>query len=331
MKKVVVFGATGNVGSYMVKYLKEQFHGTGYEIIASGRRETNVFSTFGVPYISVDITRPDDFGKLPQNEIFAVILLAGILPAYMDAYQASQYLQTNILGTYNVLEYCRRTQADRILFSTSVFDIAGDNKKNELLTESMFPRFSYKGDHAVYVISKNAAVDLLEHYRQEFGLKKFVFRFPNIYAYTPNKYYYPNGVKTVRPLHRMIEQAMRGETLEVWGNPEYKGDMTHVYDCSQMFYKALLSDREGGVYNVGTGMPVTLGKKIETIIEVFSPKDHPSPIVYCPDKPNSGGFVMDVRKAKAELGYQPVYTAKKLLEDFRQEMEVDRFRELRMA
>ena len=39
---------------------------------------------------------------------------------------------------------------------------------------------------------------------------------------------------------------------------------------------------------------------------------------------------MDVNKAKRELGYQPIYTIKKLLEDYKREMEINRFKELRL-
>ena len=42
-----------------------------------------------------------------------------------------------------------------------------------------------------------------------------------IYNYSPYHYYYPNGVKTLRPVYRMIERAKKGEPIELWGNPEY--------------------------------------------------------------------------------------------------------------
>ena len=91
-------------------------------------------------------------------------------------------------------------------------------------------KFSYSGDHAVYVISKSTAIELIRHYHEEYGLKKFVFRFPTIYSYSPYDYYYPNGVKTLRPVYRMIEQAKKGEPIELWGDPAYSKDMVHVYD-----------------------------------------------------------------------------------------------------
>lgn len=329
MKKIVIFGATGNVGSYVLKYAREYFNTEEYEVIASGRRKTDFFEKRGIPYYSVDLIKAEDFDVLPQEDVYAVIYLAAEIPSYMDDYQPDKYIKSNIIGAYNVLEYCRKTKADRILFSTTVFDISLSATNGAVLKPDMPHNFSYKGDHAVYVISKNTAIELIEHYHQEYGLKKFIFRFPTIYNYSPYHYYYPNGVKTLRPVYRMIEQAKKGEPIELWGNPEYSKDMVHVYDCAQMICKAVEVDREEGFYNVGTGKPVTLKEQIETIIKVFSPKDHPSEIIYCPEKPAGGGFLMDVQNAKEELGYEPQYDCLKLFEDYKKEMEINRFEELR--
>lgn len=329
MKKIVIFGATGNVGSYVLKYAREYFNTEEYEVIASGRRKTDFFEKRGIPYYSVDLTKAEDFDVLPQEDVYAVIYLAAEIPSYMDDYQPDKYIKSNIIGAYNVLEYCRKTKADRILFSTTVFDISLSATNGAVLKPDMPHNFSYKGDHAVYVISKNTAIELIEHYHQEYGLKKFIFRFPTIYNYSPYHYYYPNGVKTLRPVYRMIERAKKGEPIELWGNPEYSKDMVHVYDCAQMICKAVEVDREEGFYNVGTGKPVSLKEQIETIIKVFSPKDHPSEIIYCPEKPAGGGFLMDVENAKEELGYEPQYDCLKLFEDYKKEMEINRFEELR--
>ncbi len=328
-KKIIIFGATGNVGSYVYKYAHEFFNKEEYEVIASGRRKTDFFQKRGLPYYSVDLSVKEDFEKLPQDGVFAVIYLAAQIPSYMEGYHPEKYIQSNIIGAYNVLEYCRKTKVDRILFSTTVFDISLSAADGVVLKPDTPYHFSYKGDHAIYVISKNTAIELIKHYYSEYGLKYFIFRFPTIYNYSSYHYYHPNGIKTLRPVYRMIENAKKGEPIELWGDPNYSKDMVHVYDCAQMICKAVLVNRETGFYNVGTGIPVTLKEQIETIIKVFSPKDHPSQIIYCPEKPCGGGFLMDITNAKEELGYSPIYTVEKLFLNYKEEMEVERFKELR--
>lgn len=329
MKKIIIFGATGNVGSYFTKYCNEYFDNTKYEIIASGRKKTTVFENQGIKYYQVDITKEEEFNKLPKDDIHAVVLLAAKIPSYMDEYNPREYIDSNIIGAFNVLEYCRKTKADRILYTQTIFDISLHNKDGVILKPDLSRNFSYTGDHAMYVISKNTALEFIEHYHQEYGLKKFIFRLPTIYNYSPYQYYYPNGEKRMRPLYQMINKAINGEPIELWGDPNYAKDMVHVYDFSQMLCKAIEVNRKEGLYNIGTGVPVTLKEQIETIIDVFSPKDKKSEIIYKPEKKSGGGFLMDISNAKEELGYQPVYSCKKLFEDYKNEMELNRFRELR--
>ena len=330
MKKIIVFGATGNVGSYFTKYASEYFSKDEYQIIASGKRKkADVFQTMDVPYISVDITNPSDFDNLPKEDIYAVVLLAAVIPAYMDGYHPKDYLDSIIMGTYNVLEFCRTRNVDRILYSTSCFDV-WEYPTGTIIKPDMPKNFSYTGDHAMYVISKNTALELLEHYHQQYGLKTFAFRFPTVYSYSTNHYIYPNGVKTLRPLYKLIFHAMESKPLEIWGDPNYAKDMLHVYDMAQMFCKAIeVQNLTKGFYNCGTGIPVTLRQQMEAIIEVFCPPGKPSEIICLTDKVAGGGILMDVQNAKDELGYEPKYDVVKLFENFKEEMIVDRFLELR--
>ncbi|QPN90522.1 NAD-dependent epimerase/dehydratase family protein [Proteus vulgaris] len=329
MKKIIIFGATGNVGSYLTRYCSDFFNESNFEIIAVGSRETNTFDAYNIKYVSVDITNSADFEKLPTDNIHAVMLLAAKIPSYMDEYDPYEYLNVNIMGAFNVLEYCRKVKADRILYTQTVFDISLHAGENITLSPDLEKSFDYKGDHAVYVISKNTALELIEHYHQEYNLKKFIFRLPTIYNYSPYHYYFPNGKKAKRPLYQMIEKAEKGEDIELWGNPNYAKDMVYVDDFSQMLCKATLVNRNEGFYNIGTGIPITLQEQIETIIDVFSPPEKKSKIVYMPNKPYGGGFLMDVSNAKEELGYEPQYNCKKLFEAYKAEMNLKRFDELR--
>jgi UDP-glucose 4-epimerase len=328
-KKVIIFGATGNTGAYLTEYCVEHLDSKEFEIVAVGRRETEFFSKYGIEYYSVDITDETQFDKLPKDNIYAVIHLSAVLPAYMEGYNPEQYIQTNIVGAFNVLEYCRKTKVDRILYPQSEGDLSGYWGK-EILIKPDFPRdFSFKGDHALYVIAKNTAVDMIEHYHQTYGIKRFIFRCPTIYAYTPNQYFYVNGAKKVLAYRQLMNQAMAGEPIEMWGDPTKAKDVVYVRDFCQMFCKAITVDRECGFYNVGTGTAVTLKEQIEGIIEIFSPTNKKSKIIPCSEKPDSREFIMDITNAKEELGYKPKYLYLDYLKDFKKEIEINRFAELR--
>ena len=81
-KKIIIFGATGNVGSYVTLYALNFFDKEKYEVITSGRRKTDFWEKQGVRYFSIDITKQEDFDKLPQENVHAVIDLAAEIPSY---------------------------------------------------------------------------------------------------------------------------------------------------------------------------------------------------------------------------------------------------------
>ncbi|MEG0051020.1 MAG: NAD(P)-dependent oxidoreductase [Terrisporobacter sp.] len=328
-KKVIIFGATGNTGAYLTEYCLKNLDLNEFEIIAVGRKQTDFFDRYGIKYYRVDITDEEQFEKLPTENVHAVVHLSAVLPAYMEGYKPEEYIQTNIVGAFNVLEYCRKVNADRILYPQSEGDLSGYWGKEIVLKPDLPRRFSFKGDHALYVIAKNTAVDMIEHYHQTYGIKRFIFRCPTIYAYTPNQYFYVDGIKKVLAYRHLMNKAMAGEPIEMWGDETKEKDIVYVEDFCQMLCKAITVDIDCGFYNVGTGTAVTLRDQIEGLIEVFCPEDKKSEIIACPDKPNSREFIMDITNAKEELGYEPKFYYLDYLREFKKEMELNRFADLR--
>ena len=328
MKKIVIFGATGNIGAYFVDYCFRNIDRDNYEVIAVGRKKTDFFEKNGIRYIQVDITEAKDFDKLPVDDIYAVVNLAGILPAYFKDYNPYVYIETNINGAIRILEYARTYGADRVLYTQTWAEQGGYWGKYNVLKPDMPRKLVYTGDHAFYAITKSMIVDTMEYYKQEFGLKNFVFRLPNVYLYNPEKYYYVDGIKKPIGYRYMIDTAIKGEAIEMWGNPEAFKDVLYVKDLCQLMYKGLFAKVNGGIYNAGTGIKTTLRQQIEGIVEVFSPCNKKSEIIEKPEGKSFTSFVMDISNAKIDLGYEPEYTYYKYLEDYKKEQECKRFNEL---
>ncbi len=317
MKTVIVFGATGNLGAHISLHLKAK----GYNVIAVGHRKNDngFFADYGIPYHSVNIENPDDFKVLPQQDVFSVVHFAGMLPAVMKGFDATPYIQSIIQGTLNVLEYTRKVGAERIIFPQTLFDIHYlFGTKVPIPADSL--RKVPEGDHWMYVIAKNAAVEMIEHYYNEYGIKRFILRLSRIYLYHPNPYTYTDGNKVLVSDRLLIYKAMQGKPIEVWGDPNRLLETISVRDFLQIVEKSLTADTEGGIYNVGSGGS-TLKERVEGIVEIFSPKENPSRIIFCPDKPNGTQFVLDIRKTVNELGYSPECTWRDYLIDFKHDMQ----------
>jgi len=323
---IVVIGATGTLGTYFVDELVDK----GYKVFATGCRNVkeDYYAAKGVRCALLDITKKELFGRLPTKDIRAVVQIAGSMPSRMVGYNPQKYINVNITGTLNVLEYCYKTHVKKFMFTQSHSDVAGYWNTGEFILSDCPRSIVYTGDHAVYIISKNAAVDLIEHYHQEYRLQTVVFRLPTIYGYRPVFEMYVNGEKRVMAYRALIKKAIAGENLEIWGDPKRAKDIVYVKDFNQMLIKTLKSHKAHGIYNVGTGVPTTLEEQIKGIRNVFSPKDNPSKIIYRPDKPSQNSYLYDISKAVNDFGYKPEYDYIEMLQDMKREMLGHRFAHL---
>lgn len=325
-KTVVVFGATGKVGCYSALYLREK----GYDVIAVGRRnnDNGFFADYDIPYVSLEILNPDDYNKLPQKNVYGIVHMAATLPATMNGYDPHEYVRSNLDGTLNVLDYAVKAGVQRFVFPKSWSDIL-------YLTGSLIPipadaavKFPLDNDHTVYAITKNAACDIIQHYSVKYNFKYYILRFPNIFCYHPNPTFYVDGKKRWTGQRAIIEQAKKGEDIELWGNPDAARDVFYVKDCTQIIEKCLSADGESGTYNVGTGWVVTRRDQIQGLIDIFGNKEHPSKIVVREDKPDSPTYLLDISKTIEQLGFEPKYDYITYLKDMKNEMENNRFEKL---
>ena len=262
MKKVLVFGASGDLGRYLVEYLNN-YGKDHFWVIASGNRDTSYYTDMGICYYQVDISKCEDFKKLP-TDVDIVIDLAGYMPAKMKGYFPEKYFAVNTIGTLNILEYCKNTGVKKIIFSTSFGDILGNLEKDIVLKWNSPINFSYTTDHTAYVISKIAACQLIENYHQQYGIDEIIFRLPTVYMWAESPYYYVNGEEKKLGYRLLIDKAIAGETIEVFGDPSRVKDMVYVKDFCKMVYLAMIGNVSKGIYNVGTGIGTSLNIHIKT-------------------------------------------------------------------
>lgn len=326
MEKILIFGATGTIGAYTSLYLKEK----GYKVFAVGKRNSDngFFEEHGIRYFSVDITKKEQFRKLLSLKGSSILHFAGSMPGNMDGYFPQQYIDSIITGTLNVLNFAIKNNSKKIIFTQSRADSNHLMGTKIPVPSDINKTFPLNTDHSIYAICKNAAVDLIEHYFYKYGLKRFVLRLPTVYAFHPNPFFYVNGEKKWIAYRLLIEKALRGETVEIWGDPTKQKEITYIMDFCQLAEKAILTDVKGGIYNFGRGVGVSLEEQIKGIVDVFHTKNGKSPIVLKPEMPNARQFIHDISKTQNELGYDPEYDYLKLLNAFKREMATERFERL---
>jgi UDP-glucose 4-epimerase len=331
---IVLIGASSFIGVHTVSELLQQ----GCDVLVTGRNNKfkQYYDDLVVKYVNLDICNRKDFEKLPTQNVEGVILLAGLLPANVTVNldkneNADDYFKVNVLGTINVLEYCRMNGIKRVISTSSYSDVFNSWCADKALTEDEPRGFRYFGDHAVYVISKNAANDVMEYYNQQHNMSNAVFRFPPVYGVGPHGSFYVNGTYVKSGLQIFIEKAQKGEDIAIYGDKNLSRDVAYVKDVAHAFYLAIKSEKTYGLYNMTSGKGVTLKEQAEVIADVFVPNiGKKSKIIYKPEiNNNTPSFLFSMEKAKRDFGFVPKYSDfRVMMSDYKKDMDNNKYRDL---
>lgn len=320
-KKILIFGANGAIGRYMVDYFYERREEYGISLVTADLNSCS-FIEERSEFHRVDVGKKEDFEKLPKD-IYAAINLATVMPARMEGFDPRPYIETNIGGTCNLLEFCKDNHVNRFIFAQTAGDINYYREQELYLKVGMRPVTDYTDSKSLYFTCMNACVEMIKCYHGLYNLRTFIFRLPTIYSWN-SKPYYEKGQQTEKAWRMLIDQAIKGEDIYVWGDPTRKKDMVYVKDLCQEFYKGCFVERDYGFYHIGTGVGTTLLDQIKGMIEVFG-GEKKSKILFAPEKRNAPQYIMDIIEAVDQLGYKPCYSYIDMLKDMKKEKELNRF------
>lgn len=318
--KIVVLGATGHLGGYTARTLCS----LGHKVYAVGRRESDhgFFKSLGADYIgNFCLENPNDYKRLPQYGIDAVVHLAGTMPAHSDL-TPMPYIQSIIVGMIHVCNWMIESKIKRIVFNTTPSDFCHHFKNPRPVPEDAQRSFpSDGGDHAVYAISKNTAVDLLSYYQTAFDIQPCIFRHLTVYGWHPNPYYYINGIKKILPYRQIIRRCMHSEDVEIWGNPKIQKELLYIKDFASAVLAALTNNTVCGLFNLPGKRAYTLEEQIDGLIQAYSPPAHQSKKVYCPEKKSTPQNLLLIGGASKRLNWAPEWGWENACQDMRQEQK----------
>lgn len=325
-KKILVFGAAGFMGTYLIDALSK----LNLDITASDVNEIGkkYYEEKQIPYIHVDITNEKEFDKLPQVPFDAVIHLAATQPANVSTqnYDPKNYINVNVSGTLNILEFCRKVKAGKLIYASSHRNTQGLWIDNKAITENNGRSIKYDGEYAMFSISESAAQDCVLHYNAEYGFNGIIFRLPPVYGFGPHTEIFKDGKPIKTGFQIFIDNSKAGLPIEVWGNAHKGRDIVYIKDVISAFIKAINHDNAKGLFNITSGKRLTLMEEAETIAKVFWNGSDKPIIIEKPEKENNiDNFLYDISKAKEILDWSPEYSFEDMLYDFIKETEDNNF------
>ena len=306
MSKILIIGASGSLGKGIVTQIS-----VSHDVVATYNRNNQTFPN--AKSVQLDITNESSF-KLLDTDFDTVVLVAGAMPAAMSGYQQKQYIDVNITGTLNTLEFCRKNKIKKIIYVMTFSDVSGAFHTGVPIKETDARTLTYTGDHAVYAISKVTACELIEHYHQEYGVQTIIFRIPTVYCDDDNVNFYVDGEEREKAYVSMIKSVVYDKRIQLWGNPNKSKDMPYIKDFARLINKAIFHESAQGLFNAGTGSPVSLEEFVNAIITVFG-SDEEIEKIYMPSKPSQPNFTFDMTKTFSTFDYKPKYNVEMMLKD----------------
>jgi len=204
------------------------------------------------------------------------------------------FVQTNIVGTHNLLMAARLNEGKRY-HQVSTDEVYGDlgTDSTELFTEE-----SPIKPNCPYAASKASADLLVSSYFETYKMPATISRCSNNYG----PYQHPEKL-----IPYSITRLMEGKPIAIYGDGKYVRDWIHVDDHCSALAHALLKGVPGEVYNIGADDEIdnlTLAKRMLAYFK----KDTPA-IIFVKDRPgHDRRYAIDASKIRKELGWKPQHS-----------------------
>jgi len=220
------------------------------------------------------------------DKVFHLAGRAGVRPSIVDP---RLYISTNVDGTLNLLEGCRKTGVNSFIFASSS-SVYGMNEKVPFAEDDLIQRTI-----SPYAATKLAGEQLCSNYSHLFGIRCVCLRFFTVYG--PRQ-------RADLAISKFTHKILSGEPIDQYGDGSSARDYTFIEDIiSGVMAAGHYTATDFEIINLGGSAANTLSQLISAIEEILGKK---AEIRYLPDQPGDVPLTYaDVSKAHRLLGYQP--------------------------
>lgn len=283
--KVLVTGAAGFIGSYVVRALvKENYSVIALDNLSTGN-EVNLVSD--VPFYKMDITNNELEAVFRIEKPDYVIHLAAQSSVLNSMINPLEDCQANLVGTLNILQLCKKFEVKKCIYASTAA-VYGNPSIIPVKEESKLATLSF------YALSKLSAEKYVQLYENLFGLKSCILRFSNVYG--PMQ---AGGVIT-----GILNRLLNGENPVIFDGNQTR-DFIYVKDVATACIQSLIVDKTG-IFNISSSTEISIQQVYEELSKLTGVESNP---IY--ESLRDGEIersVLSNEKAIASLKWSPTYS-----------------------
>jgi len=309
--KLLVTGGAGFIGSAVVRLAVARGHEVvNLDAMTYAANEANVASVSNSNLYSFE--KADIRDRAALDRIFAlhnpdaVMHLAAESHVDRSIDGPSDFIETNITGTFNLLEAARAHWARQGKPGSFRFHhISTDEVFGSLGPEGQFTEHTPYDPRSPYSASKAASDHLVRAWAETYGLPVVLTNCSNNYG----PYHFPEKLIPV-----VILNALHGKPIPVYGKGENIRDWLYVEDHADALLLVLQKGQTGRSYNIGgenERRNIDLVRTICALLDEMAPKATPyaDQITFVTDRPgHDARYAIDPTRIREELGWRPSVT-----------------------
>lgn len=301
--RFLVTGAAGFIGSCYVRTLLAGGYGPEDARVTVVDRLTYAGSTENLPlgHPRLDFVKGDICDRELLNRVVpghdAVVHFAAESHVDRSLNGPEEFVRSNVGGTQSLLDACLHAGVGTIVH-VSTDEVYGSIEEGSWTEEEpLLP-------NSPYAASKAGAEMIARAYRRTFGLDVRITRCSNNYG--PHQH-----VEKLIP--RFVTNLLRGEPVPLYGNGSNVREWIHVEDHCRAIHMVLEHGRPGEAYNVGGGTALTNREITDHLVRLCGADQ--GLIRFVEDrKGHDQRYAIDDSKIRSELGYEPLWTLDRGLE-----------------